>query len=667
MKRIILPLFLLALPFSVFAQQEQNNSQIDTTKFGGELSASTFTASRKGNYKLSGVLNSLSIGQAELSKAACCNLGESFTTNPSVDVSYSDPATGAKQIKLLGLSGKYVQMLTDNIPNFRGLAQPFALGYVPGTWMQGIQVSTGSSSVKNGYESITGQINVEHLKPTANDQLNVNLFGDSRTRHEVNFDGNIHLNDRLSTGIMAHYENTIKKHDDNGDGFMDTPNVEQYHIYNTWAYITPKYLFHAGISALKENRRSGQIVGDNPFRMDVGTQRYEFYTKNAYIFDSEHNSNLALIFSGNHQILNSLFGRRGYDASQDNLYGSLMFETDFTPKHNLSTGLSLNYDNYNERLTNFAINPNLFSREVVPGAYAQYTFNDNGKLIAMAGIRVDYSSVYGTFVTPRAHIKYAPVDWLTLRLSAGKGYRSVHPLAENSNLLASGREVFLDSPQQEEAWNFGFNSDFKFNVNDRPLALSAQYYHTRFLNQVITDYDSSPFGLSFTNLDGKSYSNVFQVDGSYEVLKGLDLSAAFRLNDVYSTYGGELLEVPMTSRYKGLVAASYKTPLELWQFDLTLQFNGGGRMPKPYTLADGTLSWAKEFPAYQQLNAQITRYFRHFSVYIGGENLTGFTQKNPIIAANDPYSRNFEPTLVWGPLHGAMVYLGIKFNLEKQQ
>lgn len=243
----------------------------------------------------SSVLNQDMISSAELARAACCNLGESFTTNPSVDVSYTDAATGARQIKLLGLSGTYVQMLTENIPNYRGASAPFALGYIPGPWMQSIQVSKGSSSVKNGYEAITGQINVEFKKPQTTQSLNVNLFASSKEKYEANFDANVHLNSRLSTGVLAHYENSTRSHDDNGDGFLDMPKVEQYNLQNRWAWMGDQYVFQASVKAMKEDRTSGQathlhvdnsvggFVGRELYKIGIHTDRYEAFTKNAYI------------------------------------------------------------------------------------------------------------------------------------------------------------------------------------------------------------------------------------------------------------------------------------------------------------------------------------------------------------------------------------------------
>ena len=630
---------------------------------------------RFGTTKLrSSAMNVDIISSAELSRAACCNLGESFVTNPSVDVSYSDAATGAKQIKLLGLSGTYVQMMTENIPNYRGAAAPYGLGYVPGPWMQSIQVSKGSSSVKNGYESITGQINVEFKKPQLPeaDWVSANLFASSTGRYEANADATLKLSKRWSTSLLAHYENETMAHDANHDGFADIPRVEQYNLWNRWAYMGDHYVFQAGIKALSEWRNSGQVNhGGNPgqelYKIGIDTRRYEAFTKNAYIFNKEKNTNLALILQGTFHNQDAVYGHKLYDVDQTNVYASLLFETEFSKQHSLSTGLSFNYDGYDQRyrLRNDVELPRLksFEKESVPGAYVQYTYNLEDKLILMGGIRGDYSSMHGFFVTPRAHVKYNPNEFVNFRLSAGKGYRTNHVLAENNYLLASSRKVRIAGDlDQEEAWNYGASISSYIPLFGKTLNLNAEYYYTDFLKQVVVDMDTDPHEIAFYNLNGRSYSHVFQVEANYPLFKGFTLTAAYRFTDAKTTYNGELKERPLTSRYKGLVTASYKTPLEIWQFDATLQLNGGGRMPSRYILEDGTPSWSARYGSFEQLSVQITRYFRHWSIYVGGENLTNFKQKNPIIDAANPWGENFDSTMIWGPVHGAKAYIGIRFN-----
>ena len=630
---------------------------------------------RFGTTKLrSSAMNVDIISSAELSRAACCNLGESFVTNPSVDVSYSDAATGAKQIKLLGLSGTYVQMMTENIPNYRGAAAPYGLGYVPGPWMQSIQVSKGSSSVKNGYESITGQINVEFKKPQLPeaDWVSANLFASSTGRYEANADATLKLSKRWSTSLLAHYENETMAHDANHDGFADIPRVEQYNLWNRWAYMGDHYVFQAGIKALSEWRNSGQVNhGGNPgqelYKIGIDTRRYEAFTKNAYIFNKEKNTNLALILQGTFHNQDAVYGHKLYDVDQTNVYASLLFETEFSKRHSLSTGLSFNYDGYDQRyrLTNDVELPRLksFEKESVPGAYVQYTYNLEDKLILMGGIRGDYSSMHGFFVTPRAHVKYNPNEFVNFRLSAGKGYRTNHVLAENNYLLASSRKVRIAGDlDQEEAWNYGASISSYIPLFGKTLNLNAEYYYTDLLKHVVVDMDTDPHEIAFYNLNGRSYSHVFQVEANYPLFKGFTLTAAYRFTDAKTTYNGELKERPLTSRYKGLVTASYKTPLEIWQFDATLQLNGGGRMPSRYILEDGTPSWSACYGSFEQLSVQITRYFRRWSIYVGGENLTNFKQKNPIIDAANPWGENFDSTMIWGPVHGAKAYIGIRFN-----
>ena len=622
-------------------------AQTEDSLLTQELDGVTVSVRRQGTLRLGGAENGVKIGREELFRAACCNLGESFTTNPSVDVSYSDAATGAKQIKLLGLSGIYVQMLAENLPDFRGLAVPYALDYVPGPWMQSIMVSKGASSVRNGYESITGQIDVEYLKPDDEEGVTLNLYGNTLSRLEANADANVHIDGHLSTELLAHYQDDYGHHDQNGDGFLDQPNLRQWNLQSRWKWRGDHYIFHGGVSLLGENRDGGQTEHTaghlaHLYKIGIENRRYAAYMKHAFVLDAAHGTNIALMGNASLHQTDATYGHQRYGADQRTAYAQLMFETDFTSQHNLSAGLSLNHDYFTAA-----------DKETTPGIYAQYTYNMNDKMVVMAGLRADHSSRYGTFVTPRLHLKLTPAEAFSLRLSAGKGYRTPHGLAENHYLLASGRRLVVDDLEQECAWNYGVSTSFYLPLFGKTLRLNAEYYHTHFSRQMVIDYDSGPSLIRVANLDGRSRANTFQVDATYPVFDGMQLTAAYRLNDVKTTYGGRLMEKPLTSRYKGLFTATYKTPLGLWQVDATLQLNGGGRLP----------SGLGRFHAYEQVSAQVTRWFRHFSVYVGGENLTGFRQQHPILNADDPWGNGFEPTLVWGPVHGAMAYAGVRINL----
>ena len=638
-------------------------AQIDTTTRSRTLEEVSIQQRKaEGVSRMGGAVNGTEMGQEELFRAACCNLGESFVTNPSVDVNYNDAAVGARQIKLLGLSGQYVQMLLENLPVTLGAAMPYQLGYVPGAWMKSISVSKGASSVKNGSQSITGQINVEYLKPEDDPGLQVNIYGDSRLKGEANVMGNVHLNRHLSTEVLAHYEKDFMHMDEDKDGWQDAPAVEQLHLQNRWKYQKGRYIMHAGIGYLTEKREGGQMedASTNPYPVLIKANRLDGYMKHAFLLNREHNTNLAFLANGSLYNLDGTFGLKEYGDRQSSLNSQLVLEHDFNDEHNLSTGFSFNADQLDETLTSVA--PKL-TTEYTPGVFAQYTYKPSYKFTAMAGLRADRSTLYNrTYLTPRLHVKWVAADWVTLRASTGKGYRTPHALAENHYLLTSGRTLAIADLKQEEAWNGGLSMVFYIPLMERTLTVNAEYYYTDFINQAVIDYDSDPTKINIGNLNGSSYSHTVQVDANYDITEDLNLLAAFRYNQVMCTYGGKMMEKPLQSRYKGLLTLSWKPMLALWQVDLTLQINGGGRIPD-YIDENNMLVSGKEFPAYPQLNLQVMREFRHFSLYVGGENLTNYRQENPVINAGNPWSPTFDPTLVWGPVHGIMAYAGIRMNL----
>jgi outer membrane receptor for ferrienterochelin and colicin len=615
---------------------------------------------------------------AELCKAACCNLSESFETNASVDVSYSDAATGAKQIQLLGLSGNYVQMMTENIPNFRGLATPYGLGYIPGSWMESIQVSKGTGTVINGYEALTGQINVEYKKPVDSEKFFVNLFGNSNARAEANVNGSIHLNEKLSTAILSHYSNDTKAVDENDDGFRDEPNMRQFNFINRWDYNSLNgFTAQAGMKIIDERRLGGQTAfeGSQPsvsvYGINIDTKRFEGYGKAGYVFKDQLSS-IGLIANYSYHQQGAFYGLKTYDAKQHSLYANLIFQSYIKNENNkFSTGLGFQSDQIDEDyLSDFRddASKKVYTRnEVVPGAFFQYTFNIPDKLTVVAGLRADHHNEYGGFVTPRLHVKYNLTPSTILRASGGKGYRTPNVLAENSYLLANSRELIIaDDIDQEVAWNYGANVTQYIPLFERELTVNVEYYRTDFLNQLVVDADQSAREVHFYNLNGTSYANNFQVEAKYELFRGMEMVAAWRVNEVKTTINGALMDRPLRSNQKGLLTFSYATPLKKWQYDFTTQFNGEGRISS--TIENpAEYQRPESFDAYQVMNAQVTKYFKTWNVYVGVENLGNFKQSDPIIAANDPFGSYFDGSLIWGPVMGRRFYFGLRFAIDREE
>ncbi len=633
------------------------------------------------------------ISSDELCKAACCNLSEAFETNASVDVAYSDAATGAKQIRLLGLSGTYVQLIQENTPAVRGLAQNFGLEYIPGSWMQSIQVSKGTSSVINGYEATSGQINVELLKPQTQNPLSLNLMLNSELMAEANVMGGWQIplkehqhahaegehcdHESLYTGILAHYGQNFMTMDENHDSFADMPKTQNANLANRWFYRHGDYTFQAFVRGLYDRRRGGQMADTimNPYRINLNTWRVEGFMKNGYVFDEESGSSVALITAVSYHDLNNDYGLRNWKANQLNAYLNAIYQGNFEGKgdvdndHRLSAGLSINYDRYNEQLalpvTGLA---DLNRQELTPGIFAEYSLKYDEILSLVAGVRADYSTRYGFFFTPRANLRYTPFEWWTLRGSVGMGYRSPNAIADNAFILPSSRVLHLaDEIKQERAVNAGISTTFYIPLGNKELQLSAEYYYTHFLNSLIVDLDQNPHAVYIYNQtdlpDAKSFAHSAQVEASLEVLRGWTWTAAFRWTDVEQTTicadgTAKLRPKALYNRFKGVISTSYQTPLKKWQFDATAQFNGVGRVP------DG---FEQPFTWYPQLMAQITKYFRTCSIYVGAENMTNFRQEHPIIDSFHPFSPDFDASMVCGPTTGWKIYVGFRYDLEKKE
>ncbi len=611
------------------------------------------------------------ITEAGLQKLPCCNLSESFENSATIDVGYSDAVTGAKHIKMLGLAGVYSQMLFENIPYLRGLESSFGLNYVPGPWMESIQISKGAAAVINGYESTTGQINLEYKKPETGDPLFLNLFTSSTGRLEANLISAIPVNDKWRTMIMAHASSLQNKIDRNKDSFLDVPLTRQVNILNRWKYNPEGNLrVQLGFSFLNEIREGGQIDfdydrdygTDNYYGMTVDTRKFNGFGKIGLLFPEKPYSSIGFQTSATLMSMKGLFGLDEYSGQQMSLYSNLIFQSIIgSTNHTYNIGASFLSDRYEE-----VLNSDIFSRtEIVPGIFGQYTYTNLDKFNGILGLRVDNNSVYGLLVTPRMHLRYTPDQHTSLRASAGRGYRSVNVLSENLGIVASSRTFFfLEDFDIEKAWNYGLNVTRSFHLNaQREANVSLDFYRTDFQNQVVVDVDRDVSGVYFYNLDGRSWSNSFQAEINIQPLERFDITAAFRFSDVKKSFNGNLREVPLTTRYKGLLNLSYATWYNKWSFDLTTQLNGQSRLPdtgmNPVEYQRDDYS-----PQYIILHAQLTRRFKRFDIYVGGENLTDFRQEDPILAAGDPFGEYFDASMVWGPLLGRSVYAGLRLTLK---
>ncbi len=625
--------------------------------------------------------NTFMVSNDELLKAACCNLSESFETNPSIDVNFADALTGTKQIKMLGLTSPYILIATENIPAVRGASQAQGLSFIPGTWVESIQITKGAGSVVNGFESITGQINAELVKPTKDHKFFLNLFGASSQRFELNTHFNTQVSEKWSTGVYLHGNTHQKKHDVNDDGFLDMPLYNQINVMNRWQYTNPEkgVVSFINLRYLKDGKQSGQVdfnpstdrLTTNFWGSEIDTERIEGSFKLGYVNPKIPYQSLGFQMAYSHHQQNSYFGLRIYDIKHKSFYSNLIYNSIISDsRHKIKTGIGFTYDYYDEfvETTQFERNDNSI------GGFFEYAFDNLENFTMTAGLRADQHNRLGFFITPRLHMRYTPWEKAALRASIGRGKRIANIFAENQNLFASSRQInIFNSGGQiygldpEIAWNFGFSYLQGFNLFGRKADVTLDFYRTTFENQVVVDWEN-PYEINFYNLEGQSFANSFQLELNYSIANRFDLRTAYKYYNIQTDYQVGRRIKPLIPGHRVFVNLAYEylgqNRLAPWKFDATYNWLSEQRYPDT-SLSPEVYQRDDFSPTVGTLNVQVTKVFSpKFEVYLGGENVTNIRQSDPIISADDPFGPNFDTNFVYGPIFGSMYYAGLRFKLN---
>ena len=682
---------------------------------GVELEGVVVEAAQSGNFvKRDGIVKGEMISFAGLCKMACCNLAESFENSASVTVGYSDAISGARQIKMLGLAGTYTQILDENRPVMRGLSAPYGLSYTPGMWLNSIQVSKGVASVTAGHDAITGQINLEHRKPTDEERLFVNLYLDDELRPEANISTAfpVSRDGKLSSVLLLHgsADTDVRKMDHNGDGFRDLPRSAQFNVANKWLYAADNGMqIRWGWKYVEESRLGGMLDYRNTRSMREAMARewdwertggtmplYGSHIRNrnangyfklgmpvgASVYDAdaqdEKRSNLALVADFDHFDEEAYFGLNDYAGRQNSVLVQAMYNHYFTYRSSLNVGVQSRLDYIRESLLNRT--PWIDGRtradydwdrnEEEVGAYAEYTYAVRDRFSVVAGLRGDYNAFYDRFfLTPRGHVKWNITPSTTLRASAGLGYRSTNVLTDNIGMLATGRAIVVpelgDLDRLEQALTVGGSLTQTFGlVEPGDATLSFDYFRTQFFHAVVVDQEYDPETIRVYGSSGRSWTDTYQIDFSWSPVERLDLFATFRYTDSEMTIrrsDGRPVQVerPLVSRYKTLLNIQYATKFRRWVFDATAQLNGPARIPTQ----TGDLADSRHSPRYPMFYAQVSRKVGRFDIYVGCENIADYRQEDPILNWENPYDYRFNSMNVWGPLMGRKFYAGLRFNL----
>ncbi len=626
-------------------------------------------------------INVIQMDEKELFKAACCNLSESFETNPAVDVAFTDAITGTRQIQMLGLAGPNTMISVENMPGVRGLASSQGIQFIPGTWINSIQVTKGTGSVVNGYESVAGQINVELKKPQESETLYVNGYANNGGRLETNLVATVQAGKKWATTFLVHGSARPFEMDQNNDSFLDFPLGTQTNVINRWVYNPGNgWLGQFSLRYLNDRKQGGQTNFDrdnkfttNRYGLEINTDRYEAVGKLGYQFPGKPYKSVGFQISGTVHEHDSYFGFTEHVADERSVYGNAIYQSIIgNTSHKFKTGVSFLYDRFRETL-DYTQTGSVFDFgrvEVVPGGFVEYTYDDLKKFSVIAGLRVDYHNLFGVLVTPRLHTRWNMTESTVLRTSVGRGYRVANVVAENTAFLVSSRQLVLERAvgdaygfRPDEAWNYGVSLNQDFTLDYRLGTLSLDYFFTDFRNQAVLDYDLNPQEINIYALRGKSYSHSMQAQLDYQLARRLDVRLAYRYLDVQTDYQGGRLERPLVSRGRAFVNVAYATK-NLWKFDYTVQRLGVQRLPSTATNpAEYRLENFSD--PYWIMNAQVSKdWGERWSVYVGVENLGNFRLDNPIVGAADPFGPFFDSSMVWGPVFGRMVYTGFRYRVK---
>lgn len=668
-KQILILLLLLFCSYNFYSQ--------DTLK---EIKVQSAHKSLQKSLKLTA--NTTLLSSKELLKAACCNLAESFETNPSIDVNFSDALTGTKQIKMLGLTSPYLMITEENIPSVRGASQAYGLSFTPGTWVESIQITKGAGSVVNGYESISGQINTELIKPIKDIPFFLNAYGSSDSRFELNTHFNKKIADKWATSLFVHGNTRVSKNDMNNDGFLDNPLAKQINVLNRWQYTNAQkgWVSFINFRYMNDKKQTGELNFDpnrdklttNHWGSEINTERFDISTKLGYVFPDMPYQSIGFQNAFNSHNQESYFGLNQYNIKQKSYYSNLILNSIIdNTMHKFATGFNFTYDKYEE-----FVNDVDYSRtDNSVGAFFEYTYDNANNFSVVLGGRIDNHNRLGTFLTPRLHVRYNPWEKGVLRFSAGRGKRSANIFAENQQLFASSRSFDILNTNgkiyglnPEIAWNYGLSFSQGFKLFNKSGDVGFDFYRTDFQNQVVVDLYQGPQQVLFYNLNGKSFANSLQIEFNYELVKHFNLRTAYKYYDIQTDYQYITQERPLQAKLRFFGNLEYQTHLlddgKQWKFDFTVNWLGKQRLPSTISNS-GNDSMPDFSPSFSVMNMQVTRLFSTtFEVYVGGENIGNYKQEKAILGSNNPFGTTFDTSIIYAPVFGQMYYAGLRFKIK---
>lgn len=620
----------------------------------------------------------------ELKKAACCDLAGCFNTTASVESNTTDVVTNAKELRVLGLSGVYNQVLLEGLPFLQGASYTYGVSSIPGPLIRNIFISKGANSVLQGHESISGQINVILKQPDQAKSLFVNGYVNSFLESQLNTYFTVGRK-RWSNMTAFHMAQPGVRMDRDGDDFMDFPLTRRYELLNKIKFGKPDDFGWSGWMGLRyvhENRVGGQmdfnpesdLGGNEVFGQDIEFNQPEVWLQGAYKFNDKYRIRLMASSQFHHQT--SWYGNKSYKSKQGLVNASLQNDFNYGKEgfaeSSLKAGVNYKYLDLRETIM-FTSNPYNLSyagdyknTQHSFGIYAENNLKFNGgKGDWILGGRMDFHNQFGANFTPRTLLRYSPVKNMSIRGSVGYGWRVMNLFPENSGILASNRDIIIANDlKPERAINTGVSFAQTFYTDPVNITFSTDYYYTRFLNQIFPDYDVEPLEIHVQNFEDKSVSHSYQADLNFDIMGLVEIRTSYNFLDVYRVMNGANYTLPFNPKHRVLTALSFSPMSNKWSIDANMHWYGKRKLPNTssnppeYQRPDFSESFAT-------LDAQFSYFFSKFELYLGCENIFDFRQKKPIISWEDPFGQYFDTSSAWGPTRGREFYAGFRFFMNR--
>lgn len=602
------------------------------------------------------------VSREYLQKTGAENLMESVNYLNGLYQEVSCGVCGTNSVRINGMDGPYTAVLIDGMPIMGALASVYGLNGINQSMVRNVEIIKGPNSTLYGSEAMGGVINV--ITRNVSDGPTFSVDASASSHEETNL-GLVSSADykKANTiiGIDGLYFNNFLDH--NSDGFADVTKRKKLSVFNKWSFnrsnaktfdLAFKLYLEDRLGGLedytKDLRGSAEIYGEA-----ITTQRFEMLGSYDFPWNTE---DIRAEFSYSYHKQDSYYGTYHYEANQQIYFTNLIWDKRFTSWRQLLVGATSRVDALDQTFDGIRLGEGSRDIRFIPGLFAQYEHIFSENIKALAGIRIDHHENHGFIYSPRLNAKFDITGHTTLRLNGGTGFRIVNLFTEEHETLTGSRQVVIEEQlDPERSVNGTVNLNQIIDIGISVLNVDLDVFYTHFNNQIIPDY-SQANEIRYHNLEGYSVSRGISVSAAHNFPFSLQYSVGFTVQDVFKSNNGIRSDVHFAPDWSGVFTASYTLPNTQTSIDYSGRIVGSMRLPE-YS------GYRNKSPLFSEHNVRVSRKFGDkITGYLSAKNLGNYTQQNPIIAPDRPFSDDFATDHVYGPLQKRRFMVGFQYQIK---